>query len=175
MSSRHDDSGGDTRAAKLIRDRQERLEDCLDVFTQRAAEASVSPQMKREIAIHIVNFHRVLSNYEDESVLDDGDIPDIADIRDRLGETVHVTVEAAGIGRGQTRKPVPAVDQLNPWYLEDVASDLEAAAKKLGFWEPAKETTPHDDPSEDDLKALLEARGQDEAVANLPSEREGSE
>lgn len=172
MSS-HDDTGGDTRAKQLIQDRQERLEDALDVFTQRAAAASVSPQMKREIAIHIVNFHRVLSNYRDESVLNDGDIPDIGDIRDRLGETVHVTVDAPGIGRGQTREAVPAVDALDPWYLEAVASDLEAAAKKLGFWAPARETTPHDDPTEDDLKALLEARGQDQAAANLPSEREG--
>jgi hypothetical protein len=114
----------------------------------------------------------VLSNYEDETVLDDGDIPDIDPIRDRLGHTTTVVGQRAGRGRGSQRQTVPAVDELDFWYLEGVANDLEAAAKKLGFWASAKEQTPHDDPDHDDLKALLEARGQDDAIENLPGEEE---
>lgn len=137
MSSRADDPPVD-RSKRLIQDRQERLEDVLDIFSQRAAEVDLTPQMKREIAVHIVNFHRVLSNYEDETVLDDGDIPDISPIRDRLGRTTTVVSERAGRDRGTQRQEVPAVDELNFWYLEGVANDLEAAAKKLGFWAEAK-------------------------------------
>lgn len=175
MSSKYDDEGGDVRSKRLIQDRQERLERVLDIFVQRAADVDVSPQMKREIAVHIVNYHRVLSNYEGETVLDDGDIPDISPIRQRLGRTTQVPGQAAGIGRGTSYEAVPAVDELDVWFLEDVASQLEAAAKKLGFWASAKDVTPHDDPDESDLKALLETRGQDDAIANLPSEQGAEE
>jgi hypothetical protein len=169
MSS-YDDTPSDTRAKQLIQDRQERLEEVLDIFSQRAANVDLTPQMTREIAVHIVNYHRVLSRYEDESVLADGDIPDISPIRQRLGRTTQVPADSAGMGRGAGYDDVPAVDDLDYWYLEDIAGQLETAAKKLGFWASAREQTPHDDPDHDDLKALLEARGQQEAVENLPGE-----
>jgi len=169
MSS-YDDTPSDSRAKQLIQDRQERLEEVLDIFSQRAANVDLSPQMTREIAVHIVNYHRVLSRYEDESVLSDGDIPDISPIRNRLGRTTRVASAGAAMGYGGGYEEVPAVDELDYWYLEDVAGQLETAAKKLGFWASAKDQTPHDDPDHDDLKALLETRGQDEAIENLPGE-----
>jgi hypothetical protein len=168
MSSYDEPSG--SRAKQLIQDRQERLEDILDVFSRRAADVSLSPQMKREIAIHIVNYHRVLSRYEDESVLSDGDIPDISPIRQRLGRTTRVIGEGSAMGFGAGYEEVPAVDELDFFYLEEVAGQLEAAAKKLGFWASATEQTPNDDPDASDLKALLEARGQEDAIENLPGE-----
>ena len=139
MSSR--DEASDTRAKRLIQDRQERLEDILDMFSQRAAQVSLSPAMKREIAVHIVNYHRVLSRYEDETVLDDGDIPDISPIRQRLGRTTRVVSEGAAMGFGAGYEEAPAVDELDFFYLEQVAGELEAAAKKLGFWADARTET----------------------------------
>jgi hypothetical protein len=131
------DEGTDSRAAQLIQDRQERLEAILDQFSWQAADVSLSPETKREIAVHIVNYHRVLSRYEDESVLADGDIPDISPIRDRLGRTTRVVSEGAMMGFGGGYDYVPAVDELDFFYLESVAGQLEAAAKKLGFWASA--------------------------------------
>jgi hypothetical protein len=155
MSS-YDDTASDTRAKQLIQDRQERLEEVLDIFSQQAAEVSLTPQMKREIAVHIVNYHRVLSNYEDETVLDDGDIPDIDPIRDRLGHTTRVATDSAGIGRGGSYERVPAVEELDFWYLESVAGDLEAAAKKLGFWATADAETTHRTEIDSDLIEQVE-------------------
>ena len=139
--SNHDDDRGGPRAKRLIQDRQERLEQVLDFFTERAAEVSLSPRMKREIAVHIVNYHRVLSNYRDESVLSDGDIPDISPIRERLGRTAEVLGDSARRGGGVQYQEVPAIDELDFWYLEGVANQLEAAAKKLGFWANAESGT----------------------------------
>jgi len=140
MSSAHDRTP-ETRARQLIHDRQERLEEVLDLFSQQAAEVQLSPAMKREIATHIVNYHRVLWQYHDEAVLDDGDIPDITPIRQRLGETTTVVGASAGRGRGSRPQQVPAIDELGFWELEGLARDLEAAAKKLGFWADAKTKT----------------------------------
>jgi len=173
MSSSHDRTP-ETRSAQLIHDRQERLEEVLDLFSQQAAEVQLTAAMKREIATHVINYHRVLSQYRDENVLNDGDIPDITPIRQRLGETTTVVSASAGRGRGSRPQQVPAIDELGFWELEGIARDLEAAAKKLGFWEPAKEQTPNDDPDADDLRALLEARGQQQAVENLPGSQEDS-
>ena len=168
-----EDDPGPPSAERIIQERLQRLESVLDAFSQRAAAVDLTPTMKREIAVVIVNTHRVLSNYEDESVLDDGDIPNIDPIRSRLGRTVEMPTQTNRRGGGQTFREVPAVDELDYWYLEDAGRDLESAAKKLGFWAAAKETVPNDRVAEDDLKALLESRGQDEAAENLPSEQTG--
>ena len=142
MSNQYQDSGGDDRSKRLIQDRQERLESVLDLFSQQAAEASLTPQMKREIAVHIVNYHRVLSKFEGESVLSSGDIPDISPIQDRLGKTTTVVSANSSLGGGFKPDKVPMVDELNFGYLQDVANELEAAAKKLGFWASAEATRP---------------------------------
>ena len=169
MSSYDDgDSRRETRARRIILERQERLENVLDMFSQRAASVELTPQMKREIAVHIVNYHRVLSNYHDETVLDEGDIPDISPIRQRLGRTTRVVTNSGRRGGGQRYDDRPAVDELDFWYLEDVASELEGAAKKLGFWAAATDTTEHDDLGHGDLAHLLEQRGQDEALEKIP-------
>lgn len=134
MSNQYQDSGGDDRSKRLIQDRQERLESVLDLFSQQAAEVNLTPQMKREIAVHIVNYHRVLSKFEGESLLSSGDIPDISPIKERLGKTTSVVASKNGLGGGFDSDKVPKIDELDFWYLEEVANDLEAAAKKLGFW-----------------------------------------
>jgi len=142
MSSHYDDGDEPAGAKKLIEDRQERLENVLDVFSQQAADASLSTDMKRQIAVQIVNYHRVLSTYQDESILSHGDIPDISPIRERLGRTVSVESSSPRRGGGSTFEDRPAVDELDYWYLEGVARQLEAAAKKLGFWANANAKRP---------------------------------
>lgn len=142
MSSRDDDSG-ENRSKKLIEDRQEKLEAVLDMFSRQAASVELTPEMKREIAIHIVNYHRVLSKFEGESVLSAGDIPDISPIRERLGRKTKTLTKSTGSWDSElTYEQRPAVDELNFAYLEDVANQLEAAAKKLGFWASAEATRP---------------------------------
>jgi len=84
--------------------------------------------------VHILNYHRVISKFAGESVLTDGDIPDISPIRNRLGRTTEVVVESKRGGGDITTQQRPAVDELDVWYLEDIANQLETAAKKLGFW-----------------------------------------
>jgi hypothetical protein len=142
MSNQYRDSGGDDRSKRLIQDRQERLESVLDMFSQQAAEVNLTPQMKRQIAVHIINYHRVLSKFEGESVLSSGDIPDISPIKSRLGRTTSTVVGNASLGGGFKTDEVPMIDELDFWYLEEVANDLEAAAKKLGFWASAEATRP---------------------------------
>ena len=143
MSSGYEPETGENRSKKLIEDRQEKLEAVLDMFSRQAASVELTPEMKREIAIHIVNYHRVLSKFEGESVLSAGDIPDITRIRERLGRKTKTLTKSSGSWDSElTYEERPAVDELPFSYLEDVANQLEAAAKKLGFWASAEATRP---------------------------------
>jgi len=142
MSSQYNGDSGDDRSKKLIQDRQEKLEAVLDMFSRQAAAVELTAEMKREIAIHIVNYHRVLSKFEGESVLSSGDIPDISPIRQRLGRKTEVLTESNGWDATNNFEQRPAVDELEFGYLEEVANQLEAAAKKLGFWASAEATRP---------------------------------
>jgi len=119
---------------QMIQERQEHLEAVLDAFSRKAAYVEQSAEMKREIAVAIVNLHRMINKYQGDSVLEDGDIPDISPIRQRLGRTAEVVTQSKRRGGGETYAEKPAVDELNFGYLERVASETEAAAKKLGFW-----------------------------------------
>lgn len=168
MSNNYDDDSGDVRAKRLIQDRLERLEATLDQFSYQAATVQLTPDMKREIAVHIVNLHRVLSNYEGETVLDDGDIPDISPIRERLGRETQIPSQSARRGGGTSYETRPAVDELGFEYLERVANQLERVAKKLEFWAPAPDKTEHDQFDHGDLAHLLDQRGQDEALEKVP-------
>jgi len=165
MSSYDEQGDGAAQDKHLIRERQERLEEVLDLFSQQAADVSLTAPMKRQIAVVIVNNHRVLSNYRDESVIDAEDIPDISPIRQRLGRTTEVQTQSPRRGGGLTYESRPAVDELDYWYLEGVARQLEAASKKLGFWPNATDTVHND----------RVGRGQTEAVENLPGEQGGGE
>jgi hypothetical protein len=139
MAMRDNDSD-DPQPKRLIYERQERLEQILDLFTRHAGEVTLTPEMKREIATTIMNYWRVLSNYEGESVLSEGDLPDVSPIQQRLGRETTVETTAPGLDGGPELDTVPAVNELDYWYLHDVASQLEAAAKKLGFWPGAEQS-----------------------------------
>ena len=170
MSSYDRRDGGDTRAKQLIQDRLERLEETLDVFSRQGVDASLSPELKREIAACIVDVHRQLSKYTDEAVLSDGDIPDISPVYNRLGKTTEVTTSAPGFRRrGTTTKQVPAVDELNFHYLVNVADQLETAAKKLKLWWNTEATRPLYDAGK-----RPESEYKDPVVEDIPKPKMGS-
>ena len=155
MSSEFDDQNN--AAKQLLDERQHRLEAALDLLSREGADVTLKPETKREIVVHILNYHRVISKFADESVLTDGDIPDISPIRNRLGRTTEVVVESKRGGGDITTQQRPAVDELDVWYLEDVANQLETTAKKLGFWANVNAETTHRTEIDDELIEEVEA------------------
>jgi hypothetical protein len=134
MSRNQRDERSEKPWERMIQERQEHLEAVLDALTQKSADVELSPAMKRDVAVATVNLHRMVSKYTDEGVLDDGDLPDISPIRERLGQTTRIQQQSAGLRRGATAAEVPAIDELEFDYLEGVANQTEQAAKQLGFW-----------------------------------------
>jgi len=161
MSSRDDRVDGETRAERLIYDRQEKLEAVLDIFSAQAVDVELTADLKRQIAKQILNYHRVLSKLGDEAVLSESPIPDISPIRERLGRKTEVLVESDGWDAGVSYEQRPAVDELEFAYLEGVADQLETAARQLGYWAGVKSSpsggsslpNPDNLPSEPDAAA----------------------
>lgn len=167
MSNEYD-SDGPNRYERIVRERIERLENVLDEIERQGAYVNVSIDARRELVSAIVSCHRVLSVLEDATVLDEGDIPDIQPIRDRLNRQTQVRTASNRRGGGSAYETRPAVDELNLRELEAVARQLEAAANKLNFWATAPDTTDHDEIGHGDLRHLVATRGQEEALDKLP-------
>jgi len=85
MSKRERTPDSDTRSKNLIQDRQERLEETLDVASRQTNNGTLTQEVRHELVACIEDLHRMLSKYDDEAVLSDGDIPDISPIKDRKG------------------------------------------------------------------------------------------
>lgn len=132
MSS-YDDDSSDPQPKRLIYQKKEQLQAVRDRFWEEAVEGELNPRTKRYIATVAMQFWDALHEYRDESVLSEGDFPDISPIRDRLGRQTRVPSKTPRRGGGQRLRTVPAINELDDWYLIEVTEQLDDLAKKLGF------------------------------------------
>ncbi|CAI49734.1 uncharacterized protein NP_7010A (plasmid) [Natronomonas pharaonis DSM 2160] len=167
MSS-DDDERQDRAPRRMIHDMRRRVQMVRNQYWDEGVEGQVSVQTHKELAAACIQYYDVLYEFRDESVLDDGDFPNIAPLRQRLGQRVERHQPSAGRGRGVSTQTVPAITEIPVEEILQLTEDLDDLAKKLGFGAQARETTPHDDIGHEDLAALLEARGQDDALEKVP-------
>ena len=139
-------------------------------FLNEYMHGSVSTATRRELVQAILRYHSILAPLKSNPVVDDDAYPDISPIKTRLGERVTQLVPSQRLGVKETTTTRPAIDELPAAYLIDVIDDLDQVANMLGFGPTTAEAVPNDEATHEDLKALLTARGQTEAVENLPGE-----
>ncbi len=175
MSRQHDrDEGGLRIPSRMIGKQRQRIQKYRREVQRALSSGSLSGEMHDDFAVEVLAYFDVLREFRDESSLQDAGLPDVSPIRERLGFTVQVTVDAPGFRRrGQKRQEVPAVRELDIDHLIRLSHELDDSAQALGFGATAADTTPHGKAGRDDLKALLKTRGQDGAVSNLPGETGG--
>jgi hypothetical protein len=131
-----------------------------------------SQETRGELAAALADYYDVLSDYRNESALEepwDERFP--GQIDSLLEETV--TVERSVPGRNQHAREeveVPRALQLSTTRLIEIAKELDDVAKELGFAAPAREPTPTTEASHSDLRELLKSRGQTDALDHLPDD-----
>ena len=152
-----DDDRGDPQPKRLIYDIREHVQRVRNRFWEEGVNGQFNPQTKRLLATAAIQYWDVLYEFRDETVLNDGDFPDVSPVRSRIGETTEVLGESNRRGGGQEMRTVPAVTELDDWYLIELTESLDDLAKRLGFGATAKDTTPHDDIGHEDIAALLSA------------------
>lgn len=170
-----DDERNHPQPARMIYDTRRYVQQIRNRFWEEGVNGGFSPSTKRRLATAAIQYWDMLYEFRSESILDDGDFPDISPVRDRIGRQTEVVTKSKRLGQSTTLKTAPAITELSDWYLVELTKELDDLAKKLGFAATTTDRVPNDRASEEDLKGLLEARGQTEAVENLPSQQEADD
>jgi hypothetical protein len=133
MSSEHG-GGEDRRPKKLIYEAKEYAHRARQQVNSDGIEYGNMPVSdKRLLAKAALKYWDVLHEFRDESVLSEGEVPDISPVRSRVGRTTERFVESNEIGGDFDIKQVPAVDELNGQYLYELTKAFDDVASTLGF------------------------------------------
>jgi len=164
----NDDSPDRNGFERMISDEREQIHTYRRLIHQGRLGNGVSSDLHDAFAAEILSYHDTLREFRESPTIDADDFPDIEPLRSRAGRQVEVETPSKRLGKKTTFKEVPAVRELNISYLLRVSYQLDDVAQQLGFGADAAKSTPHNEADTGDLKALLEARGQDDAVEKLP-------
>lgn len=174
MATEADETTGESRDRKLIREAKE------EAFHARRAlrreMPSPSGEAKRKLASALADYRDVLSDYRDERALDtDWDDRDVdVDVLDELLASTTTSRETLPRRGSPTQEvEVQLVTQVASKYLIEIAKELDAIAKELGFAAVAKQPTPSEEADMSDLRSLMRARGQTQALEQLPGNPDG--
>lgn len=165
-----DDSGGRNGHERMILAQRQRVQEARSHFIGEGVHGDYTETAHLELARVCVEYYQILREYDGEAVIDG--LPDITELRDRLGSKKQMLSQSPGLKRGEGYEPRPAVLEVPVDDILDLLEQLDDVANGLGFSAAAAETVPKNEADESDLKGLLETRGQDDAIENLPSEEE---
>jgi hypothetical protein len=166
--TRDDDTGGHRIPVRMIGKHRQRIQEYRRRIQRLYVDREVSGQLHDDFAVEVLGYYDVLREFRNSDAIDDEDLPEIDKLRSRLGKTTTVVGESAGRGRGTKLQEVPAIREVSLDYLLRLSHELDDLAQQLGFAATPTQTTPHGKAEHSDLKGLLRARGQDEALDNLP-------
>jgi hypothetical protein len=162
------DEGGEARDRRLIREAKEQAYHARRQL--RHDLPAPSGESKRQLAVALADYRDVLSDYRNERALDvDWDEREVdIDIIDRLlSQTTTASQPLNRRGSPTESVTVQLVEQVDPQVLISVAKELDSIAKELGFAAAAKDPTPSEEADKSDLRGLLRARDQGEALDHL--------
>lgn len=168
MSSDTRDSG-ENADRRLIR---EAKEEAFHARRQlRREQPNPSLAAKRDLAAALEDFRDQLLDYRDDNALetdwDDREV-DVDVLPSLLSQTTAVTKSLNRRGAPSTTQQVPKVAKTPAASLIRIGKELDKIAAELGFAASTKDVTPSEEATMADLRGLLKARGQTEALRNLP-------
>lgn len=156
-----------TGFGRIIREAKE------EAFHARRALRTEMPnpsiQTKIEVARSLASYADVLQDYKGESALNtDWEDRTVDSFDALLIETTTVERELNRPGHATEEIDIPIAGSIEAMELIALAKELDSIAKELGFAAPAKDKTPNTKATHEDLAGLLSARGQTDALENLP-------
>ena len=115
----------------------------------------------------ILDYHDVLVEHKSE-VTELWEENGLDDLPELAREKVPVEVEQPGYGAHSTTEMKPKIATIDVWELIEYSHALDSVAKELGFAASTKRQVHNDEADMDDLRGLLQSRGQEDALENLP-------
>lgn len=155
-------------AAQIIYDTRRELQRTRNQYWREGVYGELSEATHLELAEKTIEFYDVLYEFRDESIIADNEFPDISELRSCIGRTTTIPDEAPGDTNNLEGIQVPAALQIPADRIYDKSKELDDLAKQLGFAATPKEAPTNTDAKPEDLMDLLKARGQTDAIENLP-------
>jgi hypothetical protein len=163
----YDDEGSDPQPKRLIYDAREQVQAVRNEYWRQSVRGYVSTTMRRELATVAIQYYDVLSEHSEEKAINGQWDDSVETLREALGSTVEVAVQAPGDTGAVTFEERPAITQLDPDRIVQVTKQLDRIAKELGFGAQVREPTHHDEATLEHLGELTKARGQETAMDHL--------
>lgn len=135
------DERDDPEPRRMIYEIRRRVQAARNQYWADGVDSDLSTETHRELAIAALQYHDVLYEFRDESILTDDDWPDVEPLRERVNKTVRRREQSEVFGEPATTTEVPAVRTLPTERLVELTEDLDDLAKKLGFGAKADEQT----------------------------------
>jgi hypothetical protein len=174
--SRADDEAASTPAKRIIFRTRERVQEVRNHYHRERVNGGVSEETHRELATVALMYRDVLAEHADEAVVrDKWRESGVDNLEALVGQTRAVDEPAPGRTANTRTVSKPAVLTVPHGEIFMATKKLDTLAKELGFAASAREKTPEDEGTLEDLYHLLGQRGQTEAQERLPFEPEESE
>lgn len=157
MSSRTDESGKQ-QWERIVREYALKAYEAQERWSEEGTEGYTSADTHKQLAKAAVSYHRVLKEYREEGVVEDGEFPEIDFIEERLGETIQRTSPAPGRSRTATVEEVPAVTEVPVQTIIDKIDELHSFREKLGMKGTVNKSTPRTNIGQDLVKEVEEWR-----------------
>jgi hypothetical protein len=155
---------------------QERAHAILSEYRGMALDGGAPESYKSVMGRACLDYVAALRKHRTERAIKDewADVDEaLAPIRQAVGQQVAVEIGATGDTSATETVYRPAIRRIPFGYMEQVIEELDDLAKNLGLSESVTDETPADKPTISDLRGLLKARGQTEALQNLPGNDDG--
>ena len=165
--SNPDDDAGESGFRRQIRETKEEAFRARRLL--RRGLPDPDPETRLDVATILSDYRDLLSDYADEGALrTPWDERNVDWIDRTLSETTAVERPLPRRGAVTETVQMPKAAGINPQRLLELGKELDAIAKELGFAAAARDQTDSTEATQDDLVNLLTARGQEDAIEQLP-------
>jgi hypothetical protein len=167
MASSSDESDT-SHFARLIYRAQEEMDEARMLYFQQRADNSVADETISYLQASLMRYYSILRRYRDEEpVAEEWPAQQFRELQQHV--LSEQPVQTASAGRGSRHSVQKRPGRVDPKQAVELSFTLDDIATELGFAASPKEVTPHTQATEEDLAALLSARGQEQALENLPA------
>jgi hypothetical protein len=154
--------------SRLIYRAQEEMDQARMLYFQQRAANSVTQETITYLQASLMRYYGIMRRYRDESAVEEEwPTAEFQQLQEYALSEQPVATQSAGRGSRQAVETRPG--RVDPKRAVELSFTLDDIATELGFATSPKEITPHTEATEDDLAALLSARGQEQALENLPA------
>jgi hypothetical protein len=156
---------------RLIYNAQEEMDRARLLYFQERAANSISDETVSYLQASLLRYYSIMRRYRDVDAVEDLWTDEFEQLKEYALSDQSVPTQSAGRGSRQSVTTQPG--RVDPKVAVELSHKLDDIATELGFSAAPKEVTPHTEATEDDLAALLSARGQEQALENLPARFRG--